>query len=149
MPVVIFVTFLAIASGLKFGIEQQDVAQINQNLWSEARGLALELEKDFGAHVTALSRMAERRKIDPDMPEQAWQEDARNYLKDFGTYQAIEWIDSNYIIRWLEPMEGNEEVIGYNVAFSEVRRQQLERAALTGQLDISGVIELKQGAPGW
>ncbi|WP_246180291.1 putative bifunctional diguanylate cyclase/phosphodiesterase [Marinobacter changyiensis] len=148
LPVVIFATFLVIASGLKFGIDHQDVAQINQNLKSEARGLALELEKDFDAHVTALRRMADRREIEPDMSRQAWQRDARNYLEDFGTYQAIEWIDADYIIRWLEPVDGNENVIGDSVALLEKRRQALERAALTGQLDISGVVELKQGGAG-
>ncbi len=148
LPVVIFVTFLVIASGLKYGIDQQNVALINQNLESEARGLAIELEKDLSAHLTALRRMAERREVEPGISEQAWQEDARNYLEDFGTYQAIEWIDADHIIRWLEPMEGNEDVLGFNVASSEERRQALERAALTGRLDISGVIELKQGGLG-
>lgn len=123
MPVVIFVTFLVIASGLKFGIDQQDVAQINQNLKSEARGLALELEKDFDAHVTALRRMADRREMQPDMSKQAWQRDARHYLEDFGTYQAIEWIDANYIIRWLEPVDGNENVIGIQVAAEGVETE--------------------------
>ncbi|WP_319921915.1 bifunctional diguanylate cyclase/phosphodiesterase [Marinobacter vulgaris] len=79
---------------------------------------------------------------------EVWEQDARNYLADFGVYQAIEWIDGNFVIRWMEPLAGNEEAIGYNVAFSPERRQALEFARSTGSLDISGVIDLKQGGKG-
>ncbi|WP_244311913.1 bifunctional diguanylate cyclase/phosphodiesterase [Marinobacter vulgaris] len=60
----------------------------------------------------------------------------------------MEWIDGNFVIRWMEPLAGNEEAIGYNVAFSPERRQALEFARSTGSLDISGVIDLKQGGKG-
>ena len=148
VPVAIFLVFLLIASGLKYGINRQDDGQISSNLATAAKALARELEQDFNAHLTALGRMAKRKEMQPDISESAWRSDARNYLADFGTYQAIEWIDRNYIIRWVEPVDGNQSVVGYNVAFSRERQQALERAANTGELDISGVIELKQGGDG-
>lgn len=61
----------------------------------------------------------------------------------------MEWIDRNFIIRWLEPVSGNPDVIGFNVAFSEQRRQDLESARTTGKPDISGVVSLKQGGQGF
>lgn len=148
VPGAIFLMFLLIAGGLKYSIDRQDDVQINNSLVTAASTLARELEQDFQAHLSALKRMAGRREAQPELPESVWRKDARQYLEDFGTYQAIEWIDRNDIIRWVEPVDDNQSVLGYNVAFSRERQQALEHAAQTGELDISGIIELKQGGAG-
>ena len=147
-PAIILLTFLVIAAGLKLGLDSEEEAQVRQNLASESEALARQLEQDFLNHVVALRRMASRLEVNPDMPEALWREDAENYLEDFQTFQAIEWIDENFIIRWVEPLEGNTDALGYNVAFSEERRQALETARQQGNLDISGVIDLTQGGTG-
>lgn len=148
LPALIFLVFLGIAFGLQFGIEKQDRETLLQNLNNQAGVMAQGVERDFLVHVEAIQRMAERRKSDPAIRREIWAEDARNYLEDFGVYQAIEWIDSDFRIRWLEPLEGNETVVGFNVAFSPERLASLQEAKMTGNLDISGVIELKQGGQG-
>lgn len=145
---VIFLVFLAIAAGLREGLIQQDNRQIEANLRNEARALTDNLEREFLVHVQAIGRMAYRLHAQPDTPESRWRVDARNYLEDFGVYQAIEWIDSNYIIQWLEPLAGNEDAVGYNVAFNDQRREALDRAAATGDYDLSGIIDLRQGGKG-
>ncbi|MGM0768457.1 MAG: putative bifunctional diguanylate cyclase/phosphodiesterase [Pseudomonadota bacterium] len=147
-PALIFLVFLAIASGLKYGIDKQDRDQIQASLTNEARAMASNLEREFLVHLEAIRRMAQRLEANPDISEATWSEDARNYLDDFGVYQAIEWIDRDFVIRWLEPLSGNEEVVGYNVAFSAERRQALEQARASGAIDVSGVIDLRQGGQG-
>ncbi|SNB58768.1 diguanylate cyclase (GGDEF) domain-containing protein [Marinobacter sp. es.042] len=147
-PVVIFLVFLGLAAGLRYGLVQQDKRQIEANLANEARAMANHLAREFLIHAEAIRRMAERLETAPDITEQEWRQDARNYLDDFGVYQAIEWIDSDFVIRWLEPFTDNEEVIGYNVAFNEERRQALELAKQSGTWDLSGVINLRQGGKG-
>lgn len=148
-PVLIFLVFLALATLLRHGLEQQDNRQIAANLEHQAEAMAAGLEREFSIHVKTIQRMAERLEVMPETPESVWSADARRYLKDFGVYQAVEWIDRNFIIRWLEPISGNPNVIGFNVAFSEQRRQALESARATGKPDISGVINLKQGGQGF
>lgn len=148
-PVLIFLVFLALAAGLRNGLEQQDNRQIQANLEHEAEAMANGLEREFSIHVKTLQRMAQRLEVMPDTPESIWRADARRYLKDYGVYQAVEWIDRNFIIRWLEPVSGNQDVIGFNVAFSEERRQDLETARATGKPDVSGVINLRQGGQGF
>lgn len=147
-PALIFLLFLGIALVLQYGMEKQDDSQIQSNLDNEALSTAARLEREFLVHVDAIRRMAKRRETNPDMPRDIWERDAQNYLADFGVYEALEWIDEDFIIRWLEPTEGNEAVIGYNVAFSQERRQALEAARSTGNIDVSGVIDLKQGGSG-
>jgi len=147
-PVLIFLVFLGTASWLKHGIDQQDNSQIQASLSNEAQAMAANLEREFLVHLQAIRRMAQRLEVNPDTTEAEWSQDARNYLDDFGVYQAIEWIDRDFVIRWLEPLSGNRDVVGYNVAFSPERRQALERAQASGTIDVSGVIELRQGGQG-
>jgi len=145
---VIFLVFLAIAAGLREGLNQQDSYQIQANLNNEARALTDNLEREFLVHVQAIGRMAKRLNSQPQTSRSEWSLDARNYLNDFGVYQAVQWIDQNFIIRWLEPLTDNEEVVGYNVAFNDQRREALKQAAATGHYDISGIIDLRQGGKG-
>lgn len=147
-PVLILLVFVALATWLKTGLDAEEQVQIMQSLETKTQTLTQDLEKDFLNHVTALRRMAQRRAAFPDMEQDTWQEDARNYLLDFNTFQAIEWIDRDLYIRWVEPVNENEVAYGYNVGFNEQRRHSLENAAVSGQLDISGIIELAQGGPG-
>lgn len=147
-PVVIFLVFLAVAAGLRVGLVEQHNNQIKVNLANETRALANTLEREFAILAEAIQRMAGRTEAAPGNSEENWRRDARQYLQDFGVYQAIEWIDRDFIIRWLEPYSGNEDVIGFNVAFSDERRRALEIARRSGNLDISGVIDLRQGGKG-
>lgn len=147
-PVLILLAFLALASGLRYGMIRQDSHQIRINLANEAVAMVDHLEREFSIHAQAINRMAARLQAEPKTTEAAWRADARHYLNDFGVYQAIEWIDRDFVIRWLEPISGNQSVVGYNVAFSDRRRQALETARTTGQYDISGIIDLKQGGKG-
>ncbi|KXS53271.1 MAG: diguanylate cyclase/phosphodiesterase [Marinobacter sp. T13-3] len=147
-PVVIFVVFLALAVMLRSGLVRQDTLQIEQNLENEARALAGTLEREFTVHAEAIGRMASRMAIPDNFSEHQWRADARHYLDDFGVYQALEWIDRDFVIRWLEPLAGNQDVIGYNVAFNPERRQALERSIRTGNYDLSGIIDLRQGGKG-
>jgi len=147
-PALIFLVFLGFALVLQYGIEKQDRTQIQANLDNEASSMANRLEREFLVHAEAISRMAKRFEAAPETTRETWEQDARNYLSDFGVYQAIEWIDQDYVIRWMVPYEGNEDAIGYNVAFSPERLAALRQAQATGNLDISGVIDLKQGGRG-
>lgn len=147
-PVVIFLVFLGLATGLRYGLVQQDKAQIEANLANETRAMANHLQREFLVHAEAIRRMAKRFQNDPSITLETWRQDARNYLEDFGVYQAIEWIDRDYVIRWLEPVADNQDVIGYNVAFNDERRQALALAQSTGNWDLSGIIDLRQGGKG-
>lgn len=147
-PVVIFLVFLGMAAGLRYGLVQQYTGQIQSNLEGQAKSMAHSLEWEFMVHADAIRRMANRLAADPKTPERNWREDARNYLEDFRIYQAIEWIDADFIIRWLEPLTTNENVLGYNAALDKQRRTALEAAKNSGNYDVSGVVDLRQGGKG-
>lgn len=148
LPALVLLLFLITAIALKQGSDQQQQQQLQSALATEADAMSRELQTRFRAHIDAIDRMASRQAAAAIMEERLWREDARHYLHDFDVYQAIEWIDRNFIIRWLEPVDGNLAAIGFNVAFSEARRTALENAATEGVMDTTGIIELEQGGTG-
>lgn len=147
-PVMIFLVFLALATGLHYGLAHQDDRQIRTNLINESKVLTTTMEREFTILAQAIQRMAFRLNNTPEYSEQDWRQDARHYLDDFGVYQAIEWVDRDFVIRWLEPLVTNESVIDYNVAFTEGRLAALQLAQATGKFDFSAIFELKQGVKG-
>ncbi|WP_240616509.1 diguanylate cyclase domain-containing protein [Marinobacter fuscus] len=146
--VLVFLAFLAMATGLRFGLIQQDNQQIQTNLENEALALANSLEREFMLHVEAVGRIAKRMLLNPAMTESAWRGDVKNYLADFGSYHSINWIDTDYVIRWLESMNGNPKALGRNMADAEQSHAALQRAAESGQFYISGILDLIQGGEG-
>jgi diguanylate cyclase (GGDEF)-like protein len=148
LPVTILLIFITVGIALCAGLSEQNQRQIQGVVENQAQLLAEGLEEDFAEHVQAIRRMADRMATDPAQSEAHWREDARNYLTDFRIYRAIEWIDRDHVIRWVEPVEGNETAIGYDVGFNESRRAELLQAQQSGNIDISGIIQLKQGEPG-
>lgn len=148
LPALVMLVFLAVALGLQHSIVRQQDQQIQAAISQEADNLSRELAERFRTHQQAIYRMAQRLRFSPEMTEDTWRIDARNYLSNFGIYQAIEWIDRDYIVRWIEPIDGNETVAGFNVAYTDQRRQALAQAAADNILNSSGVITLKQGGTG-
>ncbi|TBW54885.1 EAL domain-containing protein [Marinobacter halodurans] len=148
LPAVLLLTFIVLAAALWQGIQRQVRHQMESTLDAEASALSRELASDFIAHIQALRRMAERRATSPDMARARWQEDAEHYLRDFRHYQAIEWIGRDYRVRWVAPLAGNDNVVGFNVAFNDQRLTRLKQATQSGNTDISGIIELRQGGTG-
>ncbi|WP_148864650.1 putative bifunctional diguanylate cyclase/phosphodiesterase [Marinobacter fonticola] len=148
LPAILILAFVVLTVGFWRGVESQARHQIQLTLQAETSALARELQGDFQSHVRALRRMAERRAALPSLPQAVWKIDADNHLRDFNHYQAIEWVDSDYRIRWITPLAGNENVEGFNVAFNAERLASLQRATRTGQVDFSGIIELRQGGTG-
>lgn len=71
--------------------------------------IAGEVEKEVLAHFNALERMGKRFNVQGDAYFNYWREDARNIRKNYEGFRAIEWIDTNLIIREVEPITGNEK----------------------------------------
>ena len=63
--------------------------------------------------------------------------------------QALEWIDRDTVIRWIEPLAGNESALGLRLSDEPVRRVALERSQAEHQSIFTSIIKLKQGGRGF
>lgn len=148
LPICVMLVFFCLGALLWAAARNHDQEQLKLALQVETANVAQQLEDDFRTHIQALVRMADRRAFDPSIGATQWKDDADNYRKHFPYYQALEWIGPDMHIRWIDPITGNEAAQNYNVAFNTSRRHALEKAAVTGKVDITGILTLRQGGTG-
>ncbi|MFC4273088.1 PAS domain-containing protein [Sneathiella chungangensis] len=67
----------------------------------------------------------------------------------FTDFQAISWVDSLGVIRWVSPLKGNEQAQNLDVKKLKLPGIALARAEETGRLQITPPIELAQGGVGF
>ncbi len=100
-------------------------------------------------YTTALQRMAERWSARGGVPENEWDEDAGNYVEDFKSFQAIEWVDQFGSVRRIVPYEGNENALGRNLGLEYSRRQAMNTAMEKKEIVFSKTVDLFQGGKGF
>ncbi|AZZ89940.1 EAL domain-containing protein [Hahella sp. KA22] len=114
----------------------------------QAEFLSKRITRQFLEQVRALERLAAYWDNNDGFSKETWRKNAEALHKDFPNFKAIEWTDKNYVIQWIEPMAGNEQALGFNVAFNESRRRALEAARAQGDINATPVITLQQGGQG-
>lgn len=107
------------------------------------------IKSQIDTRILGLQRMANRREISEAMMKKEWEADATSYIQDYPGYQAIEWIDADYYIRWGVSLQGNEAVINMNVGTESKPREALEKAKNLGKTYIGNTFELFQGGKGF
>ncbi len=99
--------------------------------------------------LRALERMRNRWVARQGTPFEDWQLDAANYVKDDQGLRAVGWVDNHYIVRWVEPIDGNKEALGLDLSFESKRKQALDLARQTGDYRLTKPIDLAPGGKGF
>lgn len=114
----------------------------------EAKKLSSYIQKDIENRILSLNRMASRWMIHKGTQRNEFYKDAQHYIIDMPGFQAVEWIDKNFIVRWVIPLAGNEQVQGLNLGFEKNRRIALEKAMNSREQTMTAPIDLVQGGKG-
>jgi serine phosphatase RsbU (regulator of sigma subunit)/anti-sigma regulatory factor (Ser/Thr protein kinase) len=115
----------------------------------EAENRADQLKSDLQSRVLALRWMADRWEQRGGTPNDEFVADARAYIADMGGFQSISWVDKEYIVRWIIPLEGNEQALFLNLTFEKNRRNALEKAKALKSPTMTSSIDLVQGGKGF
>ena len=129
-------------------LEQRESALIQQRLDDEAERILDLVEVDVNTRIKSLRRLVFRWQARGGTPQQEFESDALAYVADDPGYQAIEWVDSTFHIRWIAPLEGNEQAVGLDLAFEDNRRKALYKARDSQSATMSNTIDLVQGGKG-
>lgn len=116
---------------------------------NETKNIKNVLERIIDPQIDSLVRMSNRWQISGKPTHDNWKSDASLYHKHNKTFQAIEWADSNYIVRWVEPLKGNEEAVGLDLSFERKRIAALQKAMDSQDVAVSRIVELRQGGKGF
>ena len=142
-------TLLTLASfWLWHNVHQHEQAFLEHTLQQHSERIVEAVRHDISKRIQAVQRLADRWQLRGGVPRKEFTADASNYVRDDIGYQAIDWVDESYHVRWIVPEEGNEAAINLNLAFEERRLRALERAKEKNAPTLSSPIQLVQGGTG-
>jgi PAS domain S-box-containing protein len=140
-------------TGISLLIFQALIIKENDQIKKIVRNQLITTEEKIKSQIDtksfALDRMAKRWQTQGGTPKAEWEKDALNYIRDYQGYQAIEWVDSNYYVRWIIPKEGNEKAINLNLAFEPKIKEALEISKNKQDIHITKTVDLVQGEKGF
>ncbi|WP_304639156.1 diguanylate cyclase [Pseudomonas sp.] len=128
-------------------LRNAETQQIEARLQLESDALAQLIEARFHHQAATLHRLAARWPLHRER-QGLWQRDVANLLRDFQNFQAIEWLDADYRMRWIEPLAGNESVVDFSYQPSHPNFPLLEQVRKSGEPALSNSFELQQGGMG-
>lgn len=96
-------------------LEAQHRRQTERTVQLVPESVRTELSESMGARIRSLVRIAKRWEFRDGTPRREWELDALNYVAHQPGFQAIEWIDPSYYVRWIIPIEGNETAQDINL----------------------------------
>ncbi|MFT5366632.1 MAG: PAS domain S-box-containing protein [Candidatus Latescibacterota bacterium] len=129
-------------------LNAQEEQNIRYTTQQTAQTIHDQLAINLSAQIKALKRMGNRWDSQPPT-QQIWQSDAEAYVRDMNHFQAISWVDTHFIVRWIIPLKGNEAAVNFNLSTEDRRRQALETARTNRQISITKPIDLVQGGKGF
>ncbi len=126
--------------------EQNHIVQLVKQ---QAIALQSDLTSELNTRILTLERMEKRWQTRGGIPRSEWEADAANYVKDFGGYQAIQWVDPSFRVRWIVPESGNENAQNLDISQKPRGRTTLEAAHDRQKITVSSTVNLVQGGKGF
>jgi len=130
-------------------LNDNELAERQKRIELETEKLTSFIESDMRSRIPALQRIVSRWEVRGGTPRDEFLMDARAYVDDMPGFQALEWVDENYYVRWVIPVLGNEAAVNLNLAFEEKRLLALEEARNKKMPGMTSSIELVQGGKGF
>ncbi|MEH6727896.1 MAG: CHASE domain-containing protein, partial [Hyphomicrobiales bacterium] len=145
LPAVAFV--MTVGAGVylaeEFNLNERNV--LVTNTIKEVRSFRRAILTNVEDRVQDLGRMARRWVDQGGLSKETWHADARQYVSDQADLKAVEWVDSSFHVRWVEPLVGNERAIGLNIVKDDATRVALSLAEANSTVMLSSPFDLVQG----
>lgn len=141
----------ALAATLFFwqALVARERAHLQQVLELEAASVSKRLSGEVESQVLALDRMARRWEYWGHTLKAEWMADAGHHVEYHPGYQAIAWVDTSLVVRWVAPAGRQAEWQDRDLSAWDRARSALDAARETQQASISRTIELPQNGPGF
>lgn len=120
-----------------------------QQIEAQATTILQVINLDLQKRVRSLQRLVKRWEARNGTPQAEFTTDALAYITDDPGYQAIEWVDKSFHVRWIIPLKGNEKAQGLNLGFEKHRLIALKQARDKKLPTLTSPIDLVQGGKGF
>lgn len=130
-------------------IKHKDYLKFRNTLTNDKNILTQKINTDLERIIEAFNRMSIRAEFLENNNDDFWKLDTDSYLKDYKFYKAIEFSDKDHIIRKINPIKGNESLLGYNLIHNHLQEKVLSEAIQNRQIRLTNIQELIQGGRGF
>lgn len=145
LPILVGASLCFLVSILWWTLDQHEQANLQNKIHAEAQDLAAHIDADLRNRLPTLRHMARKWEFRESIPEEEFLSEANAYLAEVAGVHALEWVDNNFFIRWIVPLQDNEQKQNLPLAFEEQRRLALEKAKKNRSPTMTAPIDLKQG----
>ena len=149
LPVLVGALLCTLVLVLWRTLEEQERKNLRGKVEVEAEYLADQIKADLRNRLPSLQRMARRWGGRRDAPKEELIGEVRSYVSDVPGFQALQWVDEDFIVRWVVPLEGNEKALNLNLSFERNRRVAMEKARDSRAPAVTMPIDLVQGGKGF
>ncbi|WNJ99428.1 ATP-binding protein [Thalassospiraceae bacterium LMO-JJ14] len=149
VPVVVFVLLLSATGYVWLEVKKYHLAQQVSDANRSLEFVSAHLEAHLDVRLV-IGELIRQEWLDSYLhtPE-AFTAIVNSKLQRFMDFQAINWVSADGVIRWVNPLQGNEGALGLDIRKLAVPNAALRNAERTGVPQITAPFELAQGGRGF
>ncbi len=129
-------------------LDMKEQNNLQAKLKTETEYLASTIEADLQNRIPSIKRIVRQWESSEGPRKERFLSEVKAYMSDVPGFQAIEWVDKNYYVRWIEPFKGNEKALNLNLSFENNRFEAMKKAKSTRSPDVALPVNLVQGGKG-
>jgi signal transduction histidine kinase len=126
----------------------QQQAEVLASTNEQALLVKSKMESELEARVLPLELLSDRWGASSQVDFEKMESDTALAISTYPAYQAVEWVDPTYHVRWVVPLKGNEADLGSNLGADQRQRVALQAAKDSGRVMATRPVDLRQGGPG-
>jgi PAS domain S-box-containing protein len=149
VPSLVFLLLTVGSFALYKRLVDQELDFVRRQVQSDLGEIDSQLRARTAERITTLARMAARWKASGGTRYESWRSDAANLTNELPGLRALQWIDSGYHVRWLEPLAGNEGELDRDLLADHARAGALRSAAQTDRSLLTPPAPVAQGYVGF
>ncbi|PZQ44141.1 MAG: hypothetical protein DI551_10745, partial [Micavibrio aeruginosavorus] len=149
IPTLVFLMTFGGAFCLYKVVRDKEETYIAYALESQAESMASIISVDSREILLAMRRMGDRWTDSNRTSISLWRDDAKNYVEDFFSLNAVAWVDETYHIRNIFPLSGYERQVGLSIADSREKQKMLFEITKKSKEHVSVPIQLLNGEIGF
>ncbi len=149
LPLLVGMLIFTVIGLFSWGLYQAQNAELVNDVQSKNAMIATHIETDYSARVAALQRLSRQWEGHDGFTREEFTIDVQYFINDNPGFQAIEWVDSQYYVRWIVPLAGNEAAQNLFLGKEEKRLQALQAAKINQVPAMTDSVELVQGGKGF
>jgi signal transduction histidine kinase/CheY-like chemotaxis protein len=148
LPTVLSLSTVVFALIILQRLLTQQQAEVQSSTTAQALLVKSKMESELKARVLPLELLRERWGASSRLDFAKMESDAVLALSGYPAYQAAEWVDPTFHVRWVVPHKGNEADLGADLGADQQRRSALQEAKSSRRVIATRSVDLRQGGRG-